>query len=418
MRYARAITLLSLIALLVASPLAEARTARPYVKSVTPLNVSVGELLTIKGFYFTKGYAENVVVFVAGDGRVSYVRSEHSTRTSLQVRVPQKVERILNVGADGKRIATRFRIKVIARRASRVAKGALSQPMVGPDVGGDCDNDGTPNPEDTDDDNDLLPDTVEINVRTNPCVGDSDGDKLLDGWEYMSALDLNHNAVPYPGKRPYPNALFGDADVDYDGDGLEAWTEHAMWWLGGHKYPLTYSDGDQHTVPEPANGSPWDLLTLGVLSDEERDFDKDGISNIIELSSMAMAPWEGGFPGIVRPDFLDPDTDGDGILDGADDQDHDDISNIEELTAGTWAMNPCDPLNLSSRACPRWMVIGASPQKPSELCNSVTLLIGSIRWYDYARPDALTPEDSAKFCDGPVEWGAREHYPGETSPGL
>ena len=72
MRCARAITLFSLAALLlVAVPAADARKPRPYVKSVTPLRASVGEEMTIQGFYFTHGYAENTVVFVARDGRVS-----------------------------------------------------------------------------------------------------------------------------------------------------------------------------------------------------------------------------------------------------------------------------------------------------------------------------------------------------------
>ncbi len=42
--------------------------------------------------------------------------------------------------------------------------------MIGPDVGGDCDKDGTPNPTDTDDDDDFLPDSIEKTARTNPCV--------------------------------------------------------------------------------------------------------------------------------------------------------------------------------------------------------------------------------------------------------
>ena len=33
-----------------------------------------------------------------------------------------------------------------------------------------------------------------------------------------------------------------------------------------------------------------------------------------------------------QPDWLDKDSDGDGVLDGADDQDHDDVSNLNELS--------------------------------------------------------------------------------------
>src|SRR5687768_3184236 len=84
-RHARSIVLLSLLTLLTTASFADARKPRPYVKSVAPLRVAVGDTMTIKGFYFTPGYAENTVVFITRDGRVSYVRSEHSTKTQLQV---------------------------------------------------------------------------------------------------------------------------------------------------------------------------------------------------------------------------------------------------------------------------------------------------------------------------------------------
>jgi hypothetical protein len=374
MRHARALTLLSLTALLlVAVPAADARKPRPYVKSVTPLSASVGEEMTIQGFYFTPGYAENTVVFVSHDGRVSYVKSEHSTKRTIHVIVPKKIERLLPVGDNGLQIPQKFRIKVIARRMSRLAKRPLATPMIGPDVGGDCDEDGIPNPTDSDDDGDFLPDSIEETARTNPCVADSDGDKLLDGWEYMSALDLNDNAVPYPAKRPYPNALFADAVVDHDGDGLHAWAEHLLWWKGGHVYPLDYSDGDQQTKPEPPGVFIWnDWDYDNVLSDDERDFDRDGLANIYEYRSDDFAPWEPSFPGSVRPDMLDPDTDGDGVLDGWDDQDHDDFSNIQELSEGTWIMNPCDPV--VSRTCPRWLAEEDRPARPKNACITRSVL--------------------------------------------
>ncbi len=381
-RTARSIALLLLATLLLGVPAADARTPRPYVKSVSPLRASVGEQMTIQGFYFRKGYAENTVVFVANDGRVSYVKSEHSTRTKLTVIVPAKVERLLDVNANGVRVPTRFGIKVIARRPSRLARRPLAEPTIGPDVGGDCDKDGTPNPSDGDDDNDALPDSIELTARTNPCVADSDGDRLQDGWEYMSALDLNTNALPYPGKRPYPNALFADAEVDYDGDGLPAWAEHGLWWFGGRAYPLDYSDGDQTTQSGPVGPFVWNDWDFdGILSDDERDFDNDGLANIYEFRATEFAPWTPSFPGTERPDMFDSDVDGDGLVDGWDDQDHDDISNIDELRAGTWAMNPCDPF--VSRTCPRWLDDSLKPAIPEHLCTSTTLLAGgSIKWFD------------------------------------
>ena len=380
MRYARSITLLLLAILLLAVPAADARAPRPYVKSVTPLRASVGEQMTLQGFYFRKGYAENTVVFIAKDGRVSYVKSEHSTRKTLTVIVPQKVERLLNVDQNGTRVPTKFRVKVIARRMSRVSKSVLAQPTIGPDVGGDCDNDGNPNPTDNDDDNDLLPDSIELDIRTNPCVADSDGDRMQDGWEYLSALDLNTNALPYPGKKPYPNALYPDRDIDYDGDGLYAWTEHALWWAGGRKYPLDYSDGTQTSVNEPTGSDTWnDFDGDGFASDDERDFDNDGLANIYEFRAPDFQEWSPPFPGSIRPNMFEADTDGDGLLDGWDDQDHDDVSNIDELRAGTWPMNACDPG--VSRTCPRWLDDTQIPKKPQHECISQTIRNGGfVKW--------------------------------------
>ena len=372
MRPPRALFLLCLFAFLAAVPAAQAETPRPYVKGVTPLNPSVGEKMTLQGFYFTPGYAENMVVLVSRDGRVSYVRSEHSTKTTMTIILPKRLERLLRV-VNGVRVPTRFRVKVIARRMSRLATGPLSRPVIGPDVASDCDKDGRPNRVDADDDNDVLPDALERRARTNPCLPDSDGDKLLDGWEYMSALDLNHNALPYPGKRPFPNALFADAAVDYDGDGMDARAEHAMWWLGGRRYPLDYSDGDQTTQPIAVpSGQPWlDIDGNGSLSDDERDFDGDALSNVAEYWFVEFQPWP-TYPGVIRPEFLVTDTDGDGLADGWDDQDHDDISNVDEYRAGLWAMNPCDP-NPLARTCPKY---GGKATMPEGLCPSSTQLNG------------------------------------------
>lgn len=372
MRRAHAILMLSLLGVLACVPAADARTKRPVVKSVSPLSVSVGEVMTVKGRRFIPGHGENVVVLISKDRRVRYVRSENSTKRRITITIPAKVERLLDV-VNGERAATRFRVKVITRRMGRPSRRAVAKPTIGPDVGGDCDNDGVPNPSDNDDDNDLLPDSIERTIGTNPCVADSDGDGLVDGWEYLSALDLNDNALPYPGKRPYPNALHPDANVDYDGDGLTAWVEHAMWWNGGKKYPLDYSDGNQKSDPKPVGDQWWnDVDGDGVLSDDERDFDGDGLANAIELLAPEFATWEPPFPGTFRPDVFTRDSDGDGVPDGQDDQDHDGISNIEEYSKGTWAMNPCDPLLHSSPTCPKWLDPDSAPTKPQHLGGTTT----------------------------------------------
>jgi hypothetical protein len=54
--------------------------------------------------------------------------------------------------------------------------------------------------------------------------------------------------------------------------------------------------------------------------------------------------------------YLDADSDGDGVTDGADDQDFDGASNLEEIQPGvdtflSHPQDPCDP-NPDARTCP------------------------------------------------------------------
>jgi hypothetical protein len=65
-------------------------------------------------------------------------------------------------------------------------------------------------------------------------------------------------------------------------------------------------------------------------------------------------------PYLSIPDYLNPDSDGDGVNDGNDDQDHDDYTNLQEITgtmpapyAGffTDPQDPCDP-DIEARTCP------------------------------------------------------------------
>ena len=85
-----------------------------------------------------------------------------------------------------------------------------------------------------------------------------------------------------------------------------------------------------------------------VLSDDERDEDADGLTNFDETRGcMNPALWkdlydkETVFPGkSVTVDVADEDSDGDGVRDGADDQDNDDVPNVMECSrsraGGDW----------------------------------------------------------------------------------
>src|SRR5439155_24719245 len=133
-----------------------------------------------------------------------------------------------------KTIATRFQLRVLAKRLSPQFTPRSSSPVISPAAGqvptGElpgCQPDFTPGST-KDSDKDLLPDVLEKQLKTDPCKADTDGDGVEDGYEYESALDLNSRALPYPGKRPYPNPLDpNDANIDFDGDSLTMSEEYA-----------------------------------------------------------------------------------------------------------------------------------------------------------------------------------------------
>jgi hypothetical protein len=91
---------------------------------------------------------------------------------------------------------------------------------------------------------------------------------------------------------------------------------------------------------EPFDFPDNDFNGNGFVSDDERDEDADGLSNYDENSGRMTpgywaacygmeTPWPSGFAGTL---IDDADTDGDGVRDGADDQDHDDLPNLMELS--------------------------------------------------------------------------------------
>jgi hypothetical protein len=220
----------------------------------------------------------------------------------------------------------------------------------------DVDKDGIANRDDTDDDGDGLSDVVERTYGTDPLRSDTDGDGVDDGFEYQSAIDLNSAAVPYPGKRPYPNPLDRtDADLDFDQDSLTLREEYKAWVYSGKPATYNYSDGTKYTggrtaIPTDPAHAYQNLDGNPYLSDDEKDVDNDGLTNFDETHGGMRAQWwidafgadpfkESPYPGpaYLETSFVDADTDGDGVKDGADDQDHDGFSNAVEVhRAADW----------------------------------------------------------------------------------
>jgi IPT/TIG domain len=366
---------------------------KPVITSFSPDQVEVGDTLVLKGRNFVKGTKNNRVYFTrASDPRTVLAKPSKATTTRIEVVVPTKVADFLTTDSSGKKVPTRFRLRVVTKRLGPytpvsdspliLAKAVPPAAPTPPAPPADCDKDGVVDGADTDDDNDGLSDETEAAIGTDRCSKDTDGDGNEDAWEYYSALDLNGSALPYPGKRPYPNPLDGsDAVTDYDRDGLTAMQEFLAWaTYGNHAFPLNYSEGDQTTGPVsgPAPGLEYmDLDNDGTITDDEKDVDGDGLPNYVETApnkdSDIFIDFGGGveratgntfaaerlveeYQYLFRLDYLVNDSDGDTVTDGADDNDHDGLSNLEEITSGvdtlyTDPLDPCDPV--ASPFCPQ-----------------------------------------------------------------
>lgn len=376
-----------------------AKASTPQITRVQPMRVSVGGTLNITGRRFKSSRAKNTVIFRSSDGRTAFAKPRRASSRRLVVTVPASVARLLKVSGSRQQ-PTRLKLRVLAGKFSRYTPRRLS-----PVVTAVGDGDGTPGGpgggaavcDNPDHDGDLLANSLELSINTDPCLADTDGDQMTDGWEYWSAKDLNIKAVPYPGKRPFPNALDptdGGAGArassfDFDGDGLTTLEEYRAWRYTGSNLDtsrtsvglesaLGYSDGTKysrasevpptpawqsanHGLSNPGQAFPdtYDLQgDAGVYQDDERDADRDGLSNFLEaargpsnnawwagywkVDERGIDPWKdeqycGQRPGYYdeRPfadlDLADSDVDGDSLLDGEDDQDNDDYTNITEL---------------------------------------------------------------------------------------
>lgn len=396
-----AVSLLAVGALpVVAAPteVASAKTKKattPKVKRTTPMRVKVGKKITLRGTGFSSKRTRNTVIFRSPAGRYAFAKPSRSSGRKLVVKVPASVERLL-LKANGTRPAARFKLRVVvkkrrskltAKRISPILTSSLrdkNSPAAACGRGDDWDGDGLTN-------------AREQSLRLDPCTRDTDRDGAEDGFEVESSLHLNPNAKPSTAKRPFPNALDpGDAGVDYDGDGLTLREEFQAWAhadqgpggilqgyssapqapifggpyggrpaFGGHRFPLNYSDGRQATLDiragHPEFGTHLDTDGDGFLTDDERDADGDGLGNAEELRGLMVPayypPGECSDPattndytyrpllphGMTAVNWLDSDSDGDGVWDGNDDQDNDNVSNVDEILPPYQDCSPSAP---------------------------------------------------------------------------
>jgi hypothetical protein len=140
--------------------------------------------------------------------------------------------------------------------------------------------------------------------------------------------------------------------------------EYLLWkYYGNLSVPLNYSAGLQKSVdenaPTPINGplAYVDMDGDGKLSDDERDGDGDGLTNWDESHGrMLQGWWDKKYDGTVYPketrypnvfpevSIFDPDSDGDGVKDGADDNDFDGLTNSFEVARPANWYIPGSPL--------------------------------------------------------------------------
>jgi hypothetical protein len=210
------------------------------------------------------------------------------------------------------------------------------------------------------------------NASGHPALAAAGYDKQADFRSWAAGAGYLTVNLAFPGDTI--------ADGTLDGDD---------WWVrSGFDIADFDRDGD------PAETAMYyDHNSNGVLDDGERDEDADGLPNQWE-STGCLTPelWPALYDEETRYYFTyagvrldDEDTDGDGVRDGADDQDHDDVPNVMECSrvlangaAGVdpstadpnlfftrpWKgfvqpFNPCLP-HPESRTCRRYVVAGGA----------------------------------------------------------
>jgi hypothetical protein len=177
------IALLCVAALPAAPALAAKKSrARPTISSIGPLQVSVGDTITIRGHNFLAGSKRNKVTFQRAGSPAISARSSASTRTRMQIAVPASLAKYLTVSA-GVAQPTVFQILLRGKRLGKGVSALKRSVLIGPrDVLGQAPGDcaapdaigGVTDSLDSAPVDDLTGDSLDTPLAQDPCAaGDS-----------------------------------------------------------------------------------------------------------------------------------------------------------------------------------------------------------------------------------------------------
>ena len=145
-------------------------------------------------------------------------------------------------------------------------------------------------------------------------------------WLAADGYDKQAAFVAWAGSAGYASVrLSALGDIEY--------------WNGGAMYDIRDFDRSGG-APTFAERTYYNYLGGTMLDDSERDEDADGLSNWAETRGCMRQGYWNELYTKESPYYLiyegtkldDPDSDGDGVRDGADDEDHDDVPNVMECS--------------------------------------------------------------------------------------
>ncbi len=127
----RVATVAPLALLLIPAAQADAKASKkfkpPVITSVSPMEVMVGQRLTIKGRNFRKGKHRNGIGFKRDGAPVVFVRSDLSTEKLMTVRVPEKLEKVLYGGTPAV-----FHLRILTKKFGRAFTPDKLSPTIAP----------------------------------------------------------------------------------------------------------------------------------------------------------------------------------------------------------------------------------------------------------------------------------------------